>query len=385
MSSPSPSLSPTPDISPDTVFTISLTVSSLSKKTIKNKTTSKEERSVKTKELMFTTTETNYLTFLHAALAKHSCEQFKISDAKCYPYKYTIGTKRFAVSDAMDVDNSGDYMKMSKKTNDKRPTDLKIFINMKDVEKLPCVTKLDGEGEPDGTDDEHLELALKGGITNLDLQLACWNDGRFTYIGPLGALTLTPAMILDWCRALEAGKATLFTPPNITSFDVAHKATALHRAHRAGSLGQPLAPIPLPSPAINFNALTSVLLLQTLKKITPTLVSTHGTSAIDQLSPIIWTPSQLSHFLKHAEKHLGVSNATTFEAALQLQDIGPDILSDVSDQTLRDIGMSMGDVIRLKKGSATWWNGPDAKHKYSETNADSNPSKPVTRKITYEK
>ncbi|KIK73760.1 hypothetical protein PAXRUDRAFT_20526 [Paxillus rubicundulus Ve08.2h10] len=47
--------------------------------------------------------------------------------------------------------------------------------------------------------------------------------------------------------------------------------------------------------------------------------------------------------------------------------------------------MSMGDVIRLKKGSATWWNGPDAKHKYSETNADSNPSKPVTRKITYEK
>ncbi|KAF9242403.1 hypothetical protein BU15DRAFT_32690, partial [Melanogaster broomeanus] len=85
-------------------------------------------------------------------------------------------------------------------------------------------------------------------------------------------------------------------------------------------------------------------------------------------SPIIQTPSQLSHFLKHAEKHLG-----------------PDILSDVSDQTLCDIEMSMGDVIRLKKGSATWWNGPDAKCKCSKTNADSNPSKPVTKKIAYEK
>ncbi|KIK78109.1 hypothetical protein PAXRUDRAFT_164866, partial [Paxillus rubicundulus Ve08.2h10] len=65
--------------------------------------------------------------------------------------------------------------------------------------------------------------------------------------------------------------------------------------------------------------------------------------------------------------------------------IGPDILLDISDQTLQDIGMSMGDIIRLKKGSATWWNGPDAKQKHSETIVNSNPSKPVTKKITYEK
>ncbi|KAF8836892.1 hypothetical protein BDN67DRAFT_867343, partial [Paxillus ammoniavirescens] len=102
-------------------------------------------------------------------------------------------------------------------------------------------------------------------------------------------------------------------------------------------------------------------------------------------SPIMQTPSQLSRFLKHAEKHLGVFNATAFKGTLQLQDIDPDILSDVSDQTLQDIGMSMGDIIRLKKGSATWWNGPDAKWKCSETIVDSNPSKPVTKKITYKK
>ncbi|KAF9219007.1 hypothetical protein BS17DRAFT_718806, partial [Gyrodon lividus] len=86
---------------------------------------------------------------------------------------------------------------------------------------------------------------------------------------------------------------------------------------------------------------------------TPMSVPRDG-GAITQLSPIMWTPTQLSCFLKHAEKHLGISNTTTFEAALQLQGIGPDILSDVSDQTLQDIGMSTGDIIRLKKGSATW-------------------------------
>ncbi|KIK91440.1 hypothetical protein PAXRUDRAFT_40616, partial [Paxillus rubicundulus Ve08.2h10] len=64
--------------------------------------------------------------------------------------------------------------------------------------------------------------------------LACWctmlekkyqndHDGGFIYVGPLGALALTPAMILDWCHAFEAGEATLSTSPNIISFDIAHK------------------------------------------------------------------------------------------------------------------------------------------------------------------
>ncbi|KIK75745.1 hypothetical protein PAXRUDRAFT_171852 [Paxillus rubicundulus Ve08.2h10] len=79
------------------------------------------------------------------------------------------------------------------------------------------------------------------------------------------------------------------------------------------------------------------------------------------------TLTQLSCFLKHVQKHLGVSNATAFEDELQLQ----------------DIGMSTGDIIRLKRGSATWWNGPDAKWKHSGTIFDSNPNKPVTKKIAY--
>ncbi|KAI6038007.1 hypothetical protein EDC04DRAFT_2570559, partial [Pisolithus marmoratus] len=49
--------------------------------------------------------------------------------------------------------------------------------------------------------------------------------------------------------------------------------------------------------------------------------------------------------------------------------IGPDILQDVDDKFLSDMGISASDVIHLKKGSTTWWNGPDAKHKRSNMSA----------------
>ena len=74
-----------------------------------------------------------------------------------------------------------------------------------------------------------------------------------------------------------------------------------------------------------------------------------------------------------------------------MEDIGPDILTDVSDQTLQDMGMNTGEIIRLKKGSALWWIGPDAKRKRS----DSEPlaksqlnltlDRPNVKKIAYER
>ncbi|KIK78010.1 hypothetical protein PAXRUDRAFT_165131, partial [Paxillus rubicundulus Ve08.2h10] len=84
-------------------------------------------------------------------------------------------------------------------------------------------------------------------------------------------------------------------------------------------------------------------------------------------SPLIRTPTQLFRFLQHAEAQLGISNATRYEGALHMQDIGPDILPDVSDWTLQDMGMSTGDIIWLKKGSAPWWKGPDSKRKCSDS------------------
>jgi hypothetical protein len=56
-----------------------------------------------------------------------------------------------------------------------------------------------------------------------------------------------------------------------------------------------------------------------------------------------------------------------FEGPLWMQDIGPDILTDISDRTLQDMGMNTGEIIRLKKASALWWIGPDAKRKRSNS------------------
>ncbi|KIK72454.1 hypothetical protein PAXRUDRAFT_180643 [Paxillus rubicundulus Ve08.2h10] len=265
-------LSPSSESTPnDVVFTIALTVYSTIWKTTKNKTTAKEEKAVKMKELAFAVDgldSTNYLNFLHAGLCKHNQDVFKITQAKCYPFKYIIGVK-WKASDAMDVDNSGDYKEMVKKIDDEKPTTVKIFINMKVVEKLPFKTNIADEDEADSSGDNGLGSLASSALTKLDLRLACWHtmlekkyqdnhlDNTFTYVGPLGALTLTPAMILDW-----SGQATLLMPQNIDSFDMAYKAPVLNPGRRAAQPPSVLDPIHS-TPAVDLNTLTSVLLLQT--------------------------------------------------------------------------------------------------------------------------
>ncbi|KIK78011.1 hypothetical protein PAXRUDRAFT_165135 [Paxillus rubicundulus Ve08.2h10] len=150
-----PSSKSTPN---DVVFTIALTVYSTIQKTTKNKTTAKEEKAMKTKELAFAVDgldSTNYLNFLHAALCKHNQDIFKITQAKCYPFKYIIGAKQ-KVSNAMEVDNSGNYKEMVKKIDDEKPTTVKIFIDMKVVEKLPHKTNIADEDEADTSGDDGL-------------------------------------------------------------------------------------------------------------------------------------------------------------------------------------------------------------------------------------
>lgn len=84
-------------------------------------------------------------------------------------------------------------------------------------------------------------------------------------------------------------------------------------------------------------------------------------------SELIPSPSHLTRYLKHAETQLGVRHALTYKTSLELNGIGPDILPDVDDKLLASLGISAGDVIRLKNGSMAWWNGPDAKRKRSNT------------------
>jgi len=56
--------SPPQDSEDEHAFSVSLTVYSKIKKVTKGKTTSKEEKSIKTKELVFPINESNHLDFL---------------------------------------------------------------------------------------------------------------------------------------------------------------------------------------------------------------------------------------------------------------------------------------------------------------------------------
>ncbi|KAG1793168.1 uncharacterized protein HD556DRAFT_1376146 [Suillus plorans] len=114
-----------------------------------------------------------------------------------------------------------------------------------------------------------------------------------------------------------------------------------------------------------------MLLLRTVQDLTretTTPLTPHPARATTSLpvpgiiSPPALTPSMLTRFLKHAEDHLGVAFATTYESSLRGIGAGPDILAEMADQDLVRVGLSAGDIIQLKKGSITWWNGPLAKN-----------------------
>ncbi|KAF8123999.1 hypothetical protein EV363DRAFT_1178820, partial [Boletus edulis] len=106
-------------------------------------------------------------------------------------------------------------------------------------------------------------------------------------------------------------------------------------------------------------------------------------------SPPIPSPSHLAHFLAYAETHLSIQHASTYWHALNLQGIGWDILADMDNQVLAGIGISMGDIVHLKKGSVVWWNGPKAKRKWSDTVTSSgterSKTEPQKKKVAYKK
>ena len=79
-----------------------------------------------------------------------------------------------------------------------------------------------------------------------------------------------------------------------------------------------------------------------------------------------------------------------YEYILTMQHIDPDILSEIGDKTLLDIGIPTGDIICLKRDCMVWWNGPDAKQKCSDTDQSltsksRSPTCPSQKKVAYEK
>lgn len=190
---------------------------------------------------------------------------------------------------------------------------------------------------------------------------------------------------------LEEGHVTLSTPPNIDSFNLANKAPILHSLRKTSTqlpLPSPATVAPAPAPSIGINFLTSVLLIQTLAQsgflslaagnatppnamqapsqatpYTPTQQKSHEDGP--SLPQPIPSSSYLTYYLRYAEEHLGIHHVLVYKTSLELNGIGPDILPDVDDKFLSNLGISAGDVIHLKKGSTAWWNGPDTKQKWS--------------------
>ena len=148
--------SPTPEVDDSTQqsFSISLTVYSKIKKTsVKGKTTSKEEKSTKMKELLFAPNNSNYVEFLQAILLKHGLEIYEVTEKKHFPLKYippkakayifhdggngTNFSIRQRVTDAIDVDNVSDYKEMVKKITNEKPSIVKVFVDTRHINKLP--------------------------------------------------------------------------------------------------------------------------------------------------------------------------------------------------------------------------------------------------------
>jgi len=96
--------------------------------------------------------------------------------------------------------------------------------------------------------------------------------------------------------------------------------------------------------------------------VTPSSTCT-APSTTSRHSPAHPTPSQLKRFLHHCEDDLGILNVMQYESPLRRKSYGPDILHKVDDKALEDIGISAGNVIRLKDAAIPWYNGPSAKRR----------------------
>jgi hypothetical protein len=167
-------------------------------------------------------------------------------------------------------------------------------------------------------------------------------------------------------------EATLNTPPNTQAFNPENCGVSL-----AAPGTRPIQPAipstPAPPPMSELCHL-STLVTAIFSAVNPALVTPSCTPAIpavpkqieDQQAPLIPSPSDIPRFLKHASTVLGVCHTLKFELPLCHKGYGPDILPDVDDSALMALGISAGDILRLKNGSQKWWNGPDAKRKFDE-------------------
>ncbi|KAM6491722.1 hypothetical protein JOM56_012762 [Amanita muscaria] len=356
----------------------------------------KEKKETKTKEFMhkFRATSESYLSLLTAILSKHGQEKYKVSERRRFGIKILCSPAR-AKGDAIDIDNFDEYKDLTSVICEKKPCKITIFIDMADVQK-----SFKNAGA-DGLTDFERELARFRRL--LEKQYQNDHDASYTYINNTTGVSfpLTPVMMKEWARACVRyeGEATVKHPPQIDMFNPANRHAILNSSRQ----NQPTTP----TPASTGNTLTEMtVFLATVTQLvgtgagTPSAMST-GTPVMPTTptnlaslplmgaSPAMLMPSKLPHFLKHAELHLGVRNATIYEESLRARGYGPDVLQLATDESLASLGIPEGDVLRLKKGCVGWWNSRDAKRKHCEsddnlTRSDTINCTPPNKKVRFE-
>ncbi|KAF9223396.1 hypothetical protein BS17DRAFT_880589 [Gyrodon lividus] len=160
MSSPACSEANEPDADAETSLSVLLiihldtyTAASVSNGTTTSKSKTKETKSTKVKDITLMLLASNYLDFFTTMLAKHGKDKYKVTEKKTYSFKYLLPSVKVH-NDAMDVDNAGDFVDMAKKILASKPSKVKVFIDMKEVEKLPLRGKRRAGDHDDGSKDE---------------------------------------------------------------------------------------------------------------------------------------------------------------------------------------------------------------------------------------
>ncbi|KAJ7888204.1 hypothetical protein B0H13DRAFT_2342055 [Mycena leptocephala] len=359
----------------------------------KSKAKPKEKKETKTKEFhhTFESTKENYLSLLKTILAKHGEEKYNVTEKLTYGIKVQL--PHVKKGDAVDIDTFEEYQDLVVDINKELPPKMNIFVDMSDVEKQ--WNKRGSHGRDD--EDEDADLYDANGLSDLERELArlrgklekkYQNDHNagYTYVDPASGKSypLTPQMMKEWCCAMYDGQATLYAAPNfITNFDPANRQVALHPTRIAAGVNRPHAESEVNGVVNVVGHLATMITALTGGRpmavtadqqplIPATPKSTHHDTADVIPSPAIPSPTKLTRFLLHAELKLGIKNALQYESAMSRNGLGPDILHMVDGRALMDCGINKGDVLRMKAGAPSWWNGPDAKRKRVDSVAPAN-------------
>ncbi|KAL1745520.1 hypothetical protein HDZ31DRAFT_63014 [Schizophyllum fasciatum] len=360
--------------------------------TIKNKgrggkvnVTQKEKSSTKTKEFehAFEESTENYQLFLRGILKAYGLEdQFKSSDSSKCPFRAITPPQR-AEKYAINYNNLGEFYRLVKAINDmaRPPLYLNILVDFKDIQAnlKKATQRPSGQAGFIGPADEgptiNHNLSDEEDMTSTDREIAAcrkllkdrWgndHDKSYTFVSadPPEAIPLTPLMMGDWAISLYKNQSSVHSPsPALLAAWRKKKERILDPERLAAEPTAPSTPatvVPISDPLSQVST-------------TPTRPSTpiHGVMVAPPGPPAVNTPSKLHRFLEWMSVKGGIPEALTLKPLLHQEKLGPDVLDIVAIDNLKNLGISTGDALRLRKEAPIWWKSAEAKkHPRAETN-----------------